>query len=178
MGALLRGLGSAPALFVGMVLAGGGIGVAGVLLPGIVKRDYPGHAGLMTGCYTMALCLGAALAAGTTVPLAHQFGSAPLALAFWALPALVALLLWRYGDQRLAPGSDRPKPRWHAPLAWQVTLFMGLQSSLAYTVFAWHAQHAGKPRPEPGGRRLADLGIDPGAGPSGAAGAVHQSSWP
>lgn len=137
MGALLRGQGSAPALFAGMVLAGGGIGVAGVLLPGIVKRDYPGRAGLMTGCYTMALCLGAALAAGTTVPLAHRFGSAPLALAFWALPALVALLLWRYGDQRLASSSDRPKPLWHAPLAWQVTLFMGLQSSLAYTVFAW-----------------------------------------
>ncbi|MGV8242245.1 cyanate transporter, partial [Pseudomonas aeruginosa] len=26
---------------------------------------------------------------------------------------------------------------WRDPLAWQVTLYMGLQSSLAYIVFGW-----------------------------------------
>ncbi|MGV8202753.1 cyanate transporter, partial [Pseudomonas aeruginosa] len=47
-------------------LAGASIGIIGVLLPGIVKRDFPRQAGVMTGVYTMALCLGAALAAGAT----------------------------------------------------------------------------------------------------------------
>ena len=46
-------------------------GIVGVLLPGIVKRDFAKHAGTMTGVYTMALCLGAAMAAGTSVPLSE-----------------------------------------------------------------------------------------------------------
>ncbi|EKE75877.1 MFS transporter [Gallaecimonas xiamenensis] len=137
-GVLLRGLGSPWALFLGMTLAGAGIGVAGVLLPGIVKRDYPRHAGLMTGFYTMALCLGAAAAAGTMVPLARLLDAPSQALAFWALPAVLALLAWRRQD-KAQPNlpAVRPKPLWHSSLAWQVTLYMGLQSSLAYTVFAW-----------------------------------------
>ena len=46
-------------------------------LPGIIKRDFAGHAGTMTGVYTMALCLGAALAAGATVPLSESAHQAP-----------------------------------------------------------------------------------------------------
>ncbi|MBX9297989.1 MFS transporter, partial [Chromobacterium vaccinii] len=82
-------------LFVGSALAGAAIGVIGVLLPGIVKRDFASSAGLMTGVYTMALCLGAALAAGFTVPVAEHFNHdwRP-ALALWALPAALALTVW------------------------------------------------------------------------------------
>ena len=40
-------------------------------LPGLVKRDFPDKAALMTGCYTMALCAGAAAAAGFTLPIEH-----------------------------------------------------------------------------------------------------------
>jgi CP family cyanate transporter-like MFS transporter len=61
------------------VLAGASIGVIGVLLPGIVKRDFAKQAGTMTGVYTMALCLGAAMAAGSTVPLSEHFDKS------WAL---------------------------------------------------------------------------------------------
>ena len=43
-------------LFAGSVLGGASIGIIGVLLPGIVKRDFAKHAGTMTGVYTMALC--------------------------------------------------------------------------------------------------------------------------
>ncbi|WKE65561.1 cyanate transporter [Gallaecimonas kandeliae] len=137
-GVLLRGLGSPWALFGGMVLAGAGIGVAGVLLPGIVKSDFSQKAGLVTGLYTMVLCLGAAAAAGTMVPLAGFFHSTSLALASWALPALLALLIWRYGQGGNLPlQAARPKPLWHSALAWQVTLYIGLQSALAYSVFAW-----------------------------------------
>jgi cyanate permease len=61
-------------LVLGSLLSGAAIGIIGVLLPGIVKRDFSAQAGLMTGVYTMALCLGAALAAGATVPLDQLFG--------------------------------------------------------------------------------------------------------
>lgn len=128
-------------LFAGSILAGASIGVIGVLLPGIIKRDFAGHAGTMTGVYTMALCLGAALAAGATVPLSHYLDNSwTLGLGFWALPAVIAALFWlpqvgkRQGAHHVA---YRVRGLLRDPLAWQVTLYMGLQSSLSYIVFGW-----------------------------------------
>ncbi|MNM36475.1 Inner membrane transport protein YeaN [compost metagenome] len=128
-------------VFLGSLMAGASIGIIGVLLPGIVKRDFPQHAGTLTGVYTMALCLGAAMAAGATVPLAQHFeGSWALGLGFWVLPALLAMLVWLpqarqgHGQHKVA---YRVRGLWRDPLAWQVTLYMGLQSSLAYIVFGW-----------------------------------------
>ncbi|WP_225768634.1 MFS transporter [Inquilinus sp. Marseille-Q2685] len=144
LGTALRGLGTPPALLLGAILAGAGIGVTNVLLPGIVKRDFPDRAPLMTGVYTMALCAGAALAAGATLPIAQAAdGSWAAALAFWAIPAIIAALVWltqippRHGPAAHAGFTVRGL--WSDPLAWQVTLFMGLQSSLAYSVFGWLA---------------------------------------
>ena len=70
----LRCVPSAFAQFAAALIAGAGMGVIGTLLPGLVKRDFPGHAALMTGAYTAALCGGGAAAAGTTVLLEHVFG--------------------------------------------------------------------------------------------------------
>ena len=140
-GLALRSSFGEPGLFAGSLLAGASIGVIGVLLPGIVKRDFPKHAGAMTGVYTMALCLGAAIAAGSTVPLAHYFNDSwQLGMGFWLIPALVAALVW-FPQARGAHGTNRVvyrvKGLLRDRLAWQVTLYMGLQSSLSYIVFGW-----------------------------------------
>lgn len=154
-GTALRGLGAFPGLLAGSIVAGLGIGVIGVLLPGLVKRDFPTHASLMTGVYTMALCAGAAGAAGSTVPLQAAFdGSWAAALAAWALPAVVAALVWFPLADRSGRGSARPPTLpvlglWRDPLAWQVTFYMGLQSAVAYMVFGWLAPI------------LRDRGLDP-----------------
>ena len=140
-GILLRSSFGEVGLFAGSLIAGASIGIIGVLLPGIVKRDFAKQAGTMTGVYTMALCLGAALAAGATVPLSHYFGDSwNIGLGFWIAPALLAALFWlpqigqKHGAHRVA---YRVKGLLSDPLAWQVTLYMGLQSSLAYIVFGW-----------------------------------------
>lgn len=139
----LRGIHDFTSLFIGTLLAGAGIGIAGVLLPGLVKRDFPDKASFMTGVYTMALCAGAAIATALTVPMSHWFGGWPAALAFWALPALAAALFWLPQTRQEHRPSASPAYRviglWRDPLAWQVTLLMGLQSSLAYAVFGWLA---------------------------------------
>ncbi|AEJ11576.1 MULTISPECIES: CynX/NimT family MFS transporter [Pseudomonas] len=141
LGIVVRSSLGATGVFLGSLMAGASIGIIGVLLPGIVKRDFPQHAGTLTGVYTMALCLGAAMAAGATVPLAQHFdGSWALGLGFWMLPALLAMLVWlpqaRQGHG-LHKVAYRVRGLWRDPLAWQVTLYMGLQSSLAYIVFGW-----------------------------------------
>ncbi|MGN6098150.1 MAG: CynX/NimT family MFS transporter [Bosea sp. (in: a-proteobacteria)] len=141
-GTALRGLPSIPLLLLGTAVAGACIAVGNVLLPGLVKRDFPDRPALMTGWYTMALCAGAAGAAGLTLPLKHSLGlSLGGALAIWALPALLAGLFWL--PQILSRGSQAGQLRppvqslWRSRLAWHITLFMGLQSALAYCVFGW-----------------------------------------
>ncbi|QKL00733.1 CynX/NimT family MFS transporter [Pseudomonas sp. NY5710] len=141
LGIVVRSSLGVAGVFLGSLMAGASIGIIGVLLPGIVKRDFPQHAGTLTGVYTMALCLGAAMAAGATVPLASHFGGSwALGLGFWMLPALLAMLVWlpqaRQGHG-LHTVAYRVRGLWRDPLAWQVTLYMGLQSSLAYIVFGW-----------------------------------------
>ncbi|MBK3423297.1 cyanate transporter, partial [Methylobacterium sp. IIF4SW-B5] len=90
LGLGVRGLGGLPSLFLGSVIAAAAIGIVGVILPGIVKRDFPDRAGLMTGLYTALLCLGAAAGAGFTVPARHALGLGwEGALMLWAAPALV-----------------------------------------------------------------------------------------
>ena len=138
-GSALRGFGGILPLFLGACLAAFGIGLSGVLLPGLVKRDFPGATGVVTGLYTMVLCLGAAAGAGLSVPLADGLGGWPTALALWAVPALLATMAWAPFAKapETAAGTARRAGLWRDRLAWQVTGFMGLQSSLAYIMFGW-----------------------------------------
>ncbi len=145
LGTALRGLASVPALLLAGLLAGSAIAMVNVLLPGLVKRDFPDRIAPMTGLYSMALSAGAAAAAGLTVPIERGLGGSwSGALAAWAVPAAVVALLW--APQALwAPAPHRSAnrtggaPLWRDGLAWQVSLFMGLQSALAYCVFGWLA---------------------------------------
>ncbi|MDQ2801459.1 MAG: MFS transporter [Pseudomonadota bacterium] len=149
VGTGLRGLASIAALMAGSLLAGAGIGIGNVLMPGLLKRDFPDRVPLMTGIYIMSLSVGAALASATTAPLRvalHGWWAG--ALAAWTVPAAVAMavasLVWagRIGRQPVGaaePAARRRHKLWRDPLAWQVTLFMGLQSMLAYVVLGWMA---------------------------------------
>jgi len=140
-GIILRSSFGQVGLFAGSIVAGASIGIIGVLLPGIVKRDFAKQAGSMTGVYTMALCLGAAIAAGSTVPLSHYFDNSwAMGLSVWMVPAVIAAVFW-LPQARQGHGLHHVAYRVHGllrdPLAWNVTLYMGLQSSLAYIVFGW-----------------------------------------
>ena len=139
----LRAGESSLRLFLGTALAGAAIGIGGTVLPVLVKRDLPRGADLMTGVYTMALCLGGALGAGLSIPLANTLGSWQLSLASWSALAALALLCWRvfapHPWPQVAPGPRAPVGvgLLRSPLAWQITLLMASQSALAYIVFGW-----------------------------------------
>ncbi len=150
LGTGLRGLANAPALLMGSLVAGAGIGIGNVLMPGLLKRDFPDRAPLMTGVYIMTLSIGAAFAAATTAPLRAALGGWWAgALAAWTVPAAVAMavtgVVWarQLGRQPMGGAAASAVRRggglWRDRLAWQVTLFMGLQSMLAYVVFGWMA---------------------------------------
>jgi len=144
-GILLRWVGTVAALFLGTAILGAAIAFGNVLLPGLVKREFPERAGLMTSVYSTSLGISAALAAGVSVPLTQLDGIGWRgALAVWALPALLACVAWlpQLGRKDLPSrpsGSNSPSIRdlRRSPLAWQVTLFMGLQSLAYYVTLTW-----------------------------------------
>ena len=111
-GLLLRPLdagdaGHLPALLAGTAACGAAISLCNVLLPGLVKRDFPHRLGLMGGLYTTAICASAALGAGFTYPVFSATGDWTAALRFWALPAGVVLLLVPAAGH---PAAPRPAP--------------------------------------------------------------------
>jgi CP family cyanate transporter-like MFS transporter len=138
----LRTVANAPTLLMSTLMAGAAIGMVGVLLPVVIRRDFPHQLGLMTGFYTMVLSLGGASAAGITPMIEHGARSWTTALAFWSIPALLAAALW--SPLAVNPANVLRKaqvPRFSAllrdPIAWHVTAFMGLQAALAFIVLGW-----------------------------------------
>ena len=144
-GILLRSAGAVAALFLGTAILGAAIAAGNVLLPSLVKREFPERTGLMTSTYSTALAVSAAIAAGTSFPIAHQVGGIGWrgALALWALLALVAAVAWFPQIRSADPmntstgNARRVTSLWRSVLAWQVTLFMGLQALGYYVVLTW-----------------------------------------
>jgi CP family cyanate transporter-like MFS transporter len=127
-------------LYLGTALAGGAIAIGNVLVPPLIKRDFPDRTGLMMGVYTMAVAGSAALAAGLTVPLGDVLGSGWRgALGVWAVPAVLAAAAWLpqvRAHTRPARSPSGPSLA-RSGLAWQVTIYFGLQSLSFYAVLAW-----------------------------------------
>ncbi|TGA81923.1 MFS transporter, partial [Streptomyces palmae] len=93
-GILLRVAPPMVALFAGGALVGSGIALLNVLMPGLVKRDFPDRAAGMTALYTTAMIGGATASAAAAVPLENALGGWRGSLASWALLAGLAALVW------------------------------------------------------------------------------------
>lgn len=137
-----RVLGGPGLLLTGTVLVGGSIAIANVLLPPLIKRDFPDSTGVMMGVYTMSVAGSAAVAAGVTVPLGAVIDAGWRGgLGMWAVPALLAAAAWLPMLDRGGRPSGPQRPRGPSlaryPLAWQVTVYFGLQSLIFYAMLAW-----------------------------------------
>jgi CP family cyanate transporter-like MFS transporter len=141
-GLLFRVIPALSALFAGTFLMGAGIAFGNVLIPGLIKRDFPDKSGQMTSLYTGVLAIGTSVAAGVSFPLAAHIGWR-WALGVWAIPVFIALVVWapQLRNQTRASHSRRfiqsIKHLGKNSLAWQVALFMGLQSLTFYVILAW-----------------------------------------
>ena len=139
LGTGLRGLGGLAPLYAGTVLAGAAIALSQVVVPAWVRSRAPERAGMLIGAYSMSLVAGATVATFTAIPFARAFGGWEAALAVWALPAVVAALVWlplaaRAHDPVPAP---RGAPLWRNGVAWSIAVFMGLQSMAFFSTITW-----------------------------------------
>jgi MFS transporter, CP family, cyanate transporter len=139
----LRAAGSVPPLLFGAtLLAGLGVAVAGVVIPGLVKDLFHTRPGAVTGAYSVAMMLGAAVSATLTVPLRELLGSWQASLAAWAAPAVLAVLVWapvtlrRNEHEPARPAGPGGLP-WRRRPAWLLAGFFSLQAALAYAYMGW-----------------------------------------
>jgi MFS transporter, CP family, cyanate transporter len=143
VGIVIRSTGFTIALFAGTALIGVGVAIGNVLLPGIVKLKFPKKVGLMTSTYTTSMNTFAALGSGISIPLSQGLHLGwQKALAFWAIMTIVAIAIWtpqlrNKKNPTIKNLRSNSNELWGSPLAWQVTIFMGLQSFLFYCTVAW-----------------------------------------
>ncbi|ELM6343557.1 CynX/NimT family MFS transporter [Salmonella enterica] len=142
-GIALRSLPSAALLFAGTAIIGCGIALGNVLLPGLIKRDFSQHVARLTGAYSLTMGAAAALGSALVVPLAlHGFGwrgALLMLMLFRLLAFLIWLPQWRTTRSANLSSSRALHERgiWRSPLAWQVTLFLGLNSLIYYVIIGW-----------------------------------------
>lgn len=142
LGIGIRSIDWVPALYIGTVFLGIAIAFGNVLLPSLTKRNFSERSGFVTSLYSSVMAFGASLAAGLSVPLAEDFGWRG-SMGIWAALAFIAVLVWLPQVSRLKKSvpsrrfADAMKNMSRSRLAWQVALFMGLQSLTFYVVLAW-----------------------------------------
>jgi MFS transporter, CP family, cyanate transporter len=124
-------------LFVGTLGAGAGVAVAQAALPVLIRTCHSAQTGRLTGAFSMALPLGATLAAALAVPLDDALGSWEASLACWGLLAVAAGLLWLLADGRTRVSGPVPPPLRRDRLAWAVALYFGIQSMAFYIGLSW-----------------------------------------
>jgi len=145
--------GSIVNLWLGTFIIGAAIAVGNVLLPAILKRDFPDKMATLTGAYSAVLGGIASLGAGLSVPLSllpindGEPAGWRFALAIYVVLSVPAVLAWlprlrvRASSAQAQLNAAVPAPVrgsvWKSGVAWQVTLYMGLQSMAFYILITW-----------------------------------------
>lgn len=143
VGEVYRSFGGSAGLFVGMALLGSGIAIANVLLPSFVKEKFPHKIAPMMGIYSLVLNLSGIFGILLALPLLSLLGLR-YSLLVWLPFALLAFIVYipQIRNGRLLRQVKKPKNTinvFSQPSAWKITAFMGAQSFVAYSMFAWLA---------------------------------------
>lgn len=143
LGIVIRSVTGISTLFIGTAMIGIMISFGNVLLPGLIKMSFPLQIGLMTGLYALFMNIFGALASGLSVPLSNIFGWQG-ALGVWVILIIITLFIWYPQLKKTKPQIDlelaekkQKTNMWTSFTAWQVTLFMGLQSLMYFTCLTW-----------------------------------------
>ncbi|RXK14099.1 MFS transporter [Halarcobacter mediterraneus] len=146
LGELIRSYTNIYGLFLGTTLIGIGIAIGNVLIPSVIKHKFKKNMGSVLSIYITSLCVFAAIGSGLSIPLTNIF-TWNTSLAIWVLLAIISLIIWlpqlkkseKYNntDDLSIENDMQSKSIWKSPLAWWVTLYMGTQSLLFYTLITW-----------------------------------------
>ncbi|KQP55837.1 CynX/NimT family MFS transporter [Agreia sp. Leaf283] len=150
VGTLIRAQGGFAVAVIGTVVIGVAITIGNVVVPVVVRRDFPpARVGIVTGVYTATLNVGAMLTSLGTAPLADWLGWRA-AITAWAVLIVVAIIVWGQaagwrrsvlGDR--GPASDvldapaEHSASWRSLTAWLLMLAFGGQAFSYYGITTW-----------------------------------------
>ncbi len=143
LGLVVRSYAGMIGLFVGTAVIGIAIAVGNVIVPAIIKSHFAHKVGVVTSIYTTGMCVFAAVGAGVSMPLAKDIDLGwHHSLAAWLVLAVATIIIWApHMVKTHTPGKKRKKGErksvWTSKLGWWVTLFMGVQSLIFYSLVAW-----------------------------------------
>ncbi|ABG40428.1 major facilitator superfamily MFS_1 [Paraglaciecola sp. T6c] len=171
----LRLIDSVWMLYMATAVIGVGIAIGNVLLPSLIKRDFPAMVAMMTSCYVLAMGIFSGGFSALVTPLASmKWLQWQGALGVFGLVTLVSIVLWLprlktrtmpdaaltnpteqtnagsagidsadseqangAAANRVPPHTAKPSRVWHFSLAWQVTIYLGLNSFMTYVLIGW-----------------------------------------
>ncbi|BAK73055.1 MAG: CynX/NimT family MFS transporter [Arcobacter sp.] len=146
LGELIRSYTDIYGLFIGTAFIGIGIAIGNVLIPSVIKHKFKKNVGNVLSIYITSMCIFAALGSGLSIPMTEIWGW-NTSLAIWTILTVFTLLIWlpqlkksgeyNNSDDLKIEEKMKSKSIWKSPLAWWVTLYMGTQSLLFYTLIAW-----------------------------------------
>lgn len=123
-------------------LLGIGVAVIQAVFPGIVKKQFPRHVGVVMGLYSAMLMGGGALGAQAAPLVAAAAGHWQAGLAWMAIPAVLALVLAAFclpRDGAAGPGRAGALALLKRPRVWLLMACFGLVNGGYSTVVAWLA---------------------------------------
>lgn len=146
LGQVMRAVVSTDYAFIAWsFVAIGGIGIANVLLPPIIRRFFPDHFGLMTALYSGTLAFATFMPSFIT-PAVAQFTGWREAIGMWfilaalSLPLLLAVIA-RSGTSRSEINKELRKSVarkvWTSPTSWAIAGAFAISSFFAYTGMSW-----------------------------------------
>lgn len=140
IGIALRAITDVSWLYIGTILIGVGIAFGNVLTPGIIKMNFPLRIGVMTGYYTVVMNIFGSLSSYVTAPLVKEFNY-QFAISLIGVVTLIGIIIWslqlkKHKSVKQVASTDTINV-WKSPLAWQITLLMGGQSLMFYSLINW-----------------------------------------
>ena len=141
----LRLLGGVVWILSTTVIIGLAIAIGNVLIPTVVREQFPKKIELITGVYVTLLAISASLAATIAVPSSQALGSWREALAIWIIPAVIAIVFWipisvvksKMELVSAKTHADEKRAVYRSPLTWAIVSFFGLQSTGFYATLNW-----------------------------------------
>lgn len=140
VGLLLRSFGGVVGLYAGTGCMGLAIGTMNVLMPALIRKQYPNQIGLMMGIYMTAMTAASSIFSGACEGIARALGGWQMGLAAPILVVCISIVTCLLSGNRLAvklnttgtvsAGCIKPK---HIAVA----VYMGIQSFIYFSMLAW-----------------------------------------
>ncbi|WP_436883971.1 CynX/NimT family MFS transporter [Mammaliicoccus sciuri] len=140
VGIALRAITGVSWLYIGTILIGVGIAFGNVLTPGIIKMNFPLRIGIMTGYYTVVMNIFGSVSSYVTAPLVKHFNY-NIAISLIGIVTFIGIITWSFQlNKHETVNSSQTTTNinvWKSPLSWQITLLMGGQSMIFYSLINW-----------------------------------------